>query len=285
MNRMSASTPANTADLLQWLGETWAVALAEVIEGLAGQKPESTWRPPEGAAAATGAGAALVWQQGFDISEDALAWASVPEAAWKTAGANVLTAAGDEEPADDEVRGTAVEILGQSFARLAQMMAEKLGRPVASLAGVECDRIPEALPAGSVELRFAGVPAGPLRLFCSPPLAVLLSGSPPAQTASEPVAAEAPPEYAASSTLDLLRDMELPVSVSFGRTELPLQEVLKLAAGSVIELDRSVSDPVALVVNNTVVALGEVVVIEGNYGLRISEILSRERLIRSSGLV
>jgi flagellar motor switch protein FliN/FliY len=65
---------------------------------------------------------------------------------------------------------------------------------------------------------------------------------------------------------------------------MPLEDVLKLTAGSVIELDRSISEPVSLIVNDTVVALGEVVVIEGNYGLRIQQIMSRESLLRSSGV-
>jgi flagellar motor switch protein FliN/FliY len=65
---------------------------------------------------------------------------------------------------------------------------------------------------------------------------------------------------------------------------MALGEVLKLTAGSVIELDRSINEPVSLIVNDTVVALGEVVVVEGNYGLRIQQIMSRESLLRFSGV-
>ncbi len=70
--------------------------------------------------------------------------------------------------------------------------------------------------------------------------------------------------------------------MSFGRTKLALQEVLKLTAGSIVELNRSISDPVELIVNNCVVALGEVVVIEGNYGVRILRIASREKRLWST---
>ena len=76
----------------------------------------------------------------------------------------------------------------------------------------------------------------------------------------------------------------MPVSVSFGRTQIPLQEVLKLTAGSVVELDRSIDAPVELIVNDTVVALGEVVVVEGNYGMRIQRIMGRKALLRSSAM-
>ena len=82
-----------------------------------------------------------------------------------------------------------------------------------------------------------------------------------------------------SKTLDLLLDVEMPVSVSFGRASVPLKDVLKLTSGSIVELNRGVSDPVELIVNNCVIARGEVVVVEGNYGVRIQQIISaRERL-------
>lgn len=85
-----------------------------------------------------------------------------------------------------------------------------------------------------------------------------------------------------SKTLGLLLEVELPVSVSFGRARMPLQDVLKLTAGSIVELNRSVSEPVELIVNDRVIALGEVVVIEGNYGVRIKQIVSREMRFQTS---
>ena len=75
--------------------------------------------------------------------------------------------------------------------------------------------------------------------------------------------------------LDLLLDIELPVSISFGRARLPLEQVSRLTIGSNIELDRSVGDPVDVLVNHSVVARGEVVVIDGNYGVRIRQIVGR----------
>jgi flagellar motor switch protein FliN/FliY len=84
-----------------------------------------------------------------------------------------------------------------------------------------------------------------------------------------------------SKTLDLLLDVEMPVSVSFGRAELLLKDVLKLSTGSIVELNRTISEPVDVVVNNCVIARGEVVVIEGNYGVRISQIISRQDRLRT----
>ena len=76
--------------------------------------------------------------------------------------------------------------------------------------------------------------------------------------------------------LELLAEVELPVSVSFGKTRLPLKDLLKLTIGSTVELNRNVDDAVELLINNRVIARGEVVVIEGNYGIRIQELTRRE---------
>jgi flagellar motor switch protein FliN/FliY len=63
--------------------------------------------------------------------------------------------------------------------------------------------------------------------------------------------------------------------------QLPLKDVLKLTAGSIVELNRMVDEPVEVIVNNCVVARGEVVVIEGNYGVRIHHIMSRQQRLES----
>jgi flagellar motor switch protein FliN len=73
------------------------------------------------------------------------------------------------------------------------------------------------------------------------------------------------------------------VSVSFGRAQLPLKDVIKLTAGSIVELDRAVSEPVEIIVNNAVIAHGEVVVVEGNFGVRITQIMSKQDRLRSLG--
>jgi flagellar motor switch protein FliN len=83
--------------------------------------------------------------------------------------------------------------------------------------------------------------------------------------------------------IDLLLDVELPVSVSFGHTEMQLKDILKLGSGSVIELDKAVNDPVTIIVNDKPVAKGEVVMVDGNYGVRILEVESTADRIRSLG--
>jgi flagellar motor switch protein FliN/FliY len=82
-------------------------------------------------------------------------------------------------------------------------------------------------------------------------------------------------------TMELLLDVELPVSVSFGKTEIPMKDVLKLTTGSIVELNRGVNEPAAVLVNHCLIARGEVVVVEGNYGVRIQQIISRADRMRS----
>lgn len=68
---------------------------------------------------------------------------------------------------------------------------------------------------------------------------------------------------------DLLMDLELPVSIRFGHATVSLAEALELSAGSVLELDSRVDDPVEVVVNNKVVARGNLMVVDGYYGIEI----------------
>lgn len=83
------------------------------------------------------------------------------------------------------------------------------------------------------------------------------------------------------SNLAALLDVQLPVSIRFGETEMLLEDVVKLGVGSVIELNSAVDDPVELVVNGRCFARGEVVTVDGFYGVRITEITSVGERIKS----
>jgi flagellar motor switch protein FliN len=85
-------------------------------------------------------------------------------------------------------------------------------------------------------------------------------------------AVEADKARSAAVNLNLVMDVELSMSLRFGRRQLPLREVLELANGSVVELDRQVDDPVELLLDGRVIARGEAVIVDGNYGLRVTEI-------------
>jgi len=92
------------------------------------------------------------------------------------------------------------------------------------------------------------------------------------------------PPRPATGTLDLLMDMEMPVLVRFASTRMPLRELLALEAGEMVEFRRAPDDPVDILVNGRVVARGAVVVVQGNYGVRIVEISSQEDFEKRPGL-
>jgi len=121
-----------------------------------------------------------------------------------------------------------------------------------------------------------------LSLLASPPAEpVHSSESAPAQPKPQSESEPAGTVTFRSRTIDLLLDVDLPVSISFGKTRLPMKDVLKLTTGSIVELDRNVNDLVEVLVNHRLIARGEVVVVEGNYGVRIQEIASRHDRLRS----
>jgi flagellar motor switch protein FliN len=77
-----------------------------------------------------------------------------------------------------------------------------------------------------------------------------------------------------ANRLGMLMDVELVVAVRFGGRRMLLKDILDLCAGSVVELDQQVQEPVDLLLDGKLIARGEVVVVDGNYGLRVTEVLS-----------
>jgi flagellar motor switch protein FliN len=98
---------------------------------------------------------------------------------------------------------------------------------------------------------------------------------------ADPIPQVRPPAAPVNPKLDVILDIDLPLTVCFGRTELPLREVAGLGPGSVIDLGRSPDDVVEVLVGNQVVARGEVVIVEGNYGVRITDVMSPADRVRS----
>lgn len=113
----------------------------------------------------------------------------------------------------------------------------------------------------------------PVAAPVAPPPAKTTAPQPAAQTVQfAPLAPSAPP--AAQSGLDLILDVPLKVTVELGRTRMQIRDVLELGKGSVVELDKLAGEPVDLLVNGKLIARGEVVVIDENFGVRVTDIVS-----------
>jgi flagellar motor switch protein FliN/FliY len=113
----------------------------------------------------------------------------------------------------------------------------------------------------------------------------LAAPSKPTVTAAKP-AASAPTaardDYEGSN-IDLLLDVELPITVRIGSTDMRLIDIMRLGLGSIIELEKLVDDPVEVLVNDKLVARGEVVVCDSNFAIRITEVQSKAERIKSLG--
>jgi len=130
----------------------------------------------------------------------------------------------------------------------------------------------------------AGTQAGPSQPETASPPA---SSSAPASSAAagiagpEPAPPESTTDASASSGIDLLRGVELEASLRFGSREMALSELLALGPGDVIQLDRALADPVDLVVGDKIVACGEVVLVNGNFGLRVTQVAEPHKSLES----
>lgn len=168
------------------------------------------------------------------------------------------------------------EIAGQAMKTVAESLSATLEQEIVTQNGESSESEPDAQAQGAMlEIRNS-VQICRIRIAWTAAFADAL----PAKALRSATGLTAP-EAASSKTLDLLMDVSLPVSVSFGKTSMQIRDVLNLNTGSVVELDRLVSEPVEVLVNNCVIARGEVVVVDGNYGVRIIQLASRAERLRS----
>jgi len=90
-----------------------------------------------------------------------------------------------------------------------------------------------------------------------------------------------PESVGAGQNIDILLDVTLPISIELGRTTMPIEDILNLGPGSVVELNRLAGEPVDLLVNDKLIARGEVVVVDENFGVRVTSMVSHEERLRS----
>jgi len=196
----------------------------------------------------------------------------------------------DEDPPQDAVMDALGEVIGQAAGGLTQKPAAGGAKIHVEGTAVHGGSLPAAPPAvfdvamedGS-SLRFAcwasveeGAPA------VAPPQPEAAARPSPGGADPAPQASPVRPQPVIEN-LDVILDIELPLTVRFGKTELALQALTQLGPGSVIDLDRSPDEPVDVLINDKVIARGEVVVVAGNYGVRVTEVMSAVDRIRTFG--
>ena len=206
------------------------------------------------------------WSGGLSTHPGANLFLGAPEETWEKLGRS-----GDSE----DTRETAFNLVTRCFQKA---VAERFGSDA-----VAQDCGPTDAPSGdwtrvSIEI---GFPAGkwPSAGGVLNPAFEAALGRPEDATASA-VAATTPYTPPASTgrlnQSDMLMHVQVPVTVSFGGTQIRMKDLLNLSAGSVVELDQALHDNVEVRINDRLIARGEVVAVDGHYGVRVLELVPAE---------
>lgn len=141
---------------------------------------------------------------------------------------------------------------------------------------VESGAPPSWPPGGVGWLCSAAQAAFPVMMECQLSAALLAALRTPRAPAMDPSTSVSGPADTrhTKDKLHLLIDVELDVAVRFGSRRMLLREILELSSGSVVELDRQLQEPADLLLDGKLIARGEVVIVDGNYGMRVTEIVA-----------
>lgn len=239
--------------------------LAAAIAAATG-KPGTT-RPADPPAASDG------WRVTFAAGErQSVLWIDGPGAAAAARAVLML----DEAPDEGAVKDMLAEIGAQAAGAVGQ--TEPFAGTKIAITTIEAGALPIDKPLAFVDVDFGD--QGLLHL-------AFTAGMDPV---AEPKAPPMPPPSPGNRTvatalespnLDVVLDIELPLVVRFGRTVMTLKALSALGPGSIVDMGRSPDDPVELLVSERVIARGEVVIVGGNYGIRITDLVSAAERIRA----
>ena len=268
-----------------WLWEEWGHGLARAIEAMGAELPTfeklSTGDQPQGEAA-------LWWSQEFSLSPGPGLWIGAAEAAWTEIGATALRAVGIEPSNPVDVRDTYREILVQSLTSLGRSMTARCRQEVTCLQGEFLAAPPENGVAGFLRLQVGQGPAISLCALATAAFVEALEANSAAAATAEGQPAPTTAQNAAQSAVAALRslsDLEMPISISFGTGQVPLQDALMLKRGSLVALEPRADEPVEFRVNDRIIARGEIVVVDDSYAVRIVELVSRGERLRCANSV
>jgi flagellar motor switch protein FliN/FliY len=275
------------SDAALWLAEEWGRQIGRAVESMTGESAPITLAPHQLSAGDIDPSQQefLWWEQPLSLGPDFIIWVAASGRSWDEIGNRVLRSAGVDDATPEDIRSTYLEIVNQSLSGVASAVSARAHKEVSCVEGRAAP--PSASPgagAYAFEITLGEQPFPLLAVFAASIANVSDARAQPDAKPASPERAPAAGKATAtgsSGSMDLLLDVELPVSVSFGRAQLMLKDVIKLTTGSIVELNRALSEPVEVIVNNCVIARGEVVVVEGNYGIRIKQVISRQERLRT----
>ena len=167
-----------------------------------------------------------------------------------------------------------VEELEAAIDSMSQVMDSEIGTP-APASGA-----PTIAPDVSVPLLADGAVVGAVLLFLAPPAEAAPAEAASAEPAAPaPAAAAAPAAFSSLSTpkqMDALASVQMEVTIEVGRTSLPIGQLLQLQPGQIVELDREVGSPLDMFINGTLLARGEIVVVDDQFGFRVTSVVTTD---------
>ena len=256
--------------------EQWAEEFARAVEMFTGERPTLIQKPAESSQATEWEAQRNEfqwWRQETEEPQRFKTWIGAQPGCWDALG-------GDQGEGSDP-KELFQEMLAQANQGAAAVLSSSFASPLKFGGLVVSPPAPlTSLHLARVSVHFKDVDLPGLIVALEPVAAKILDGPEPAKpTAGQSVSQTAVSTAnlaANASMIERLMDLQLPVSVLLGQTVLPIRDALKIASGSLIELDRQLGDYVEVVVHGTVVARGEIVAVKGNYGVRIKEVISRQ---------
>jgi len=214
------------------------------------------------------------WSQSLSLLEQPSFWIGAPAASWDALGRVTLSGLGVDEPSDSDLQATCRDLIAQTSASLASQLTQQSGETITS-----GDSLPVGAPdlgralmflwtldVGATPIKGAVVWSGAFLDHC----ARFMSEAPLSETGTPeaaPAASDSP--KFAGLNMGAIPELDLRVKFVLGQTTMLLRDVFKLNVGSVIVLDRSAVGNADIVIGGRIVACGQVVVVNGNYGLKI----------------
>lgn len=268
------SLTSERQDCITLIEDLFKKSVAESVSSLLGESVGAEIVTPPAAAAI------MLWfRSDFRPSSFGFVAFGAAEEPWLKVGHRILTGGDDESSDGETVLSTMREIAAQVTGSILSTVNHAYRKQIEVQELQSLESFDGAAPGNRTShfrLTLSDGLAVPLTLVIPESLTHALVPERPAEPATALAAID-------SKKLEMLLDVEMPIRVSIGRAHMPLKDVIKLTTGSVVELNRTVSELVDIVVNNCVVARGDVVVVEGNFGVRIREVLSKEDRMRRLG--
>jgi flagellar motor switch protein FliN len=277
MSRYEPQSDGSDSDGLAWLLSEWAGALTSAIAGMNSQAgravPSESGKQPDGSRS-------FWWAQQFSFSPQPSVWIGAEESCWNQIGSQALKAIGVDAPELSDIQDTYREIVTQSLSGLASCLTQCFGEEITCLDGEHLALPPTLGETGYVSLTMENGEAQQLCFAAGDELLRRLGLARAQTSAAARERAEISDVPSSVPAFESMLDVEMPVTVSLGKTRLCLEEALALRNGSIVRMSCGASDPVDLELNGAMVARGEIVCIRGQYAIRILELTTRSERMR-----